>query len=1497
VQYKPKTLLRGNYDVYINYVSGGNRASNVPVEVHHNNQYETVTVDQKVNGFQWVLIGTYYFTADGAEYVRIKNAGTTTANDGWVMADAVRFSRNTTAPEPEPGVNVNLNTLTVTPGALSPLFSAAVAGYTVQVGNSISSIGITATTSSPAEVTLAVNGTPTVTGSTYAAALELGLNEIVVTVTANDNSAQNSYTLLVNRALQASGDNTLNSLAISRGTLAPGFHPETTNYSIQAGYTTETITIIPTVSSEVYQALTVNGVPALSGSASTVSLALGVNNIPVTVTAEDGSPRTYSLHVARAEAVSTDADLSALFISAGAMSFDPAVTVYDVAVKSIVSTLEITPRASSTVYRNLTVNAAAVASDSSYTVNLAAGINEIPIVVTAEDNTTQRTYLLRITRALPAGETVGNTGLINPLLAPRISQAVMLYVGNGEGYVNNIRSFIDPELRLAKPFTAGAEVYVPLAYTVEGFGAATDLSGDGSILRVDYAGRAIVFAKDSNVIDVNGQPVILPAPIASKDDWLYASAETVAAVFEKELFQDDTGLVIFSDVPNLFQLPGDLALVREITDGFQYEWGNVRIYPGGFVTGMVIHPVEEDLMYVRTDVGGAYRWNSSSGQWVPLMDKFGLNELNLVGVDGIALSRTDSNVVYVAAGMYGNKSTEPHDVLKSTDRGQTWQRTNLNKRFYGNSTGTAGDQRLDGERIAVDPFNSSVVYVGTRYNGLWYTTDGAETWSKVTAVPNGTEPSGITNVEFDYSAGQTIEGRAKVIYIGVEGQGVYKSADGGSTWSATVSNLTAGPVYPRRMSVSSDGTLYVTSISSNNRLHAVVSPVTAPTNGVFKYDGAAWTNITPPASQGAPFGQVAVKPDDPDYLLAAEGYYQTVKIYASRDAGLTWSLKGDSYGASAQLLFNPHNPEEVYNLHGAGIHRTVNITTESINWIEAGNGIEELCALKMISLPNGRLIMGTLDRGGFVSTDRTIPAERLTSPLSSENTALDFCEEDPNFVFRLASSTAGATPRAAFSTDGGATWRELTYPYGIGGNVAVSSHKQANGFPLVVIWTNTHTPKLSRDFGQTWEDTLFAGVPAPVYTGTIFNSRRYGLDADRVAGDIFYLYDTVGGKFYTSTNGKSWSLEKTARLPSGSSNDIAGVRAAPYMAGEVWASNNKKGLYRSSDYGKTFTKLANVQEALMFAFGKNKPGRSNPAVYVYGRINNANGVFRSDDMGETWVRISHDAYQMANDPKSIAGDRNLYGQVYLGTGGRGVFYGKPVHTDDVPPKLTLEQTSSSSVPDAYYAVRNAEYLISGTVSEDGGLMINGTPYGEIQKGYFSRQITLLPGLNQITVAAVDGAGNTSDPAELAVRYDPTYAGISVLTAGGFTNQTPYQLRGRVNTTGTVRINGEQVPLQANLEFQAELPLTEGENTFAISFVSDMGEAAQPVAYGIVLDRLAPVLEVDEVPAASSTSYYLLTGMLSEDASLLKNGIRQTVDVDRSFETASVPAAGNQPVPD
>ncbi|OBZ15001.1 hypothetical protein A8L34_14065 [Bacillus sp. FJAT-27264] len=301
-----------------------------------------------------------------------------------------------------------LDQLSLSTSALTPAFDAGVAQYSVAVDHAVDSIDITAkATDVKAELT--AQGQPYANGTAQSFQLAVGKNDIPFTVTARNGSSK-TYTVTVTRAAaeEASGSTDLNDLVLSSGTLNPAFAPGTTDYTSQVGNEVEGITVTASVYDS-SASLTVNGTPVTSGEASgTINLMVGSNNIPVVVTAEDGTSKTYTVHVIRSaeEEAHNNADLSALALSSGSLNplFAPEVTQYTSQVDNQVSGITVTASVydSSSVF---TVNGTQVPSgQASGTMNLRVGSNEILVVVTSPSGAS-KTYTVNVVRAEAATTT------------------------------------------------------------------------------------------------------------------------------------------------------------------------------------------------------------------------------------------------------------------------------------------------------------------------------------------------------------------------------------------------------------------------------------------------------------------------------------------------------------------------------------------------------------------------------------------------------------------------------------------------------------------------------------------------------------------------------------------------------------------------------------------------------------------------------------------------------------------------------------------------------------------------------------------------------------------------------------------------------------------------------------------------------------------------------------------------------------------------------------
>jgi xyloglucan-specific exo-beta-1,4-glucanase len=310
---------------------------------------------------------------------------------------------------------------------------------------------------------------------------------------------------------------------------------------------------------------------------------------------------------------------------------------------------------------------------------------------------------------------------------------------------------------------------------------------------------------------------------------------------------------------------------------------------------------------------------------------------------------------------------------------------------------------------------------------------------------------------------------------------------------------------------------------------------------------------------------------------------------------------------------------------------------------------------------------------GFRHSSLTEPPEQTYENNSfGDTTGIDFCEADPNIVVRVGSAPGAggredSQVRAAYSADNGRTWGSFAeVPVGaVNGKIAVSATLQPNGQPILV-WAPQGDvyPHRSLDGGEHWLPVK--GAPNHTTEQLWFSSQA--IASDRVDGSTFYLYKhqekAPTGEFYRSRDGGETWVRTVSDLPN---YYLHTVKAAPGMAGEVWFTTPGERLYRSSDYGSTFTPLAQVEKVVNFAFGKPAPRYQHPTVFVSGTIQGVEGFFRSDNATSlygaaseaTWVKISTQQ-QALGTVNYVEGDQLNFGRVYVGTGGRGILYGEPV---------------------------------------------------------------------------------------------------------------------------------------------------------------------------------------------------------------------------------------------
>ena len=218
-----------------------------------------------------------------------------------------------------------------------------------------------------------------------------------------------------------------------------------------------------------------------------------------------------------------------------------------------------------------------------------------------------------------------------------------------------------------------------------------------------------------------------------------------------------------------------------------FQWKNVNTQGMGYVTGLVVQPESPFDVYIRTDVGGAYRFDRPSSSWIPILD--GIITQGGIGTESVAIDPNTPGRAYVVIprvnSIVNNEYQYSGEVMVSEDRGVTWRATGLaQSNVY---IGPNDDYRVEsGERLAVDPNNSNVLYFASRQNGLWQglrQSNAQYTWAPVsgglppwTTSPSA-DPAGYTFVLYDSRT--TVNGVSQTVYAGVHGSAVWRSADGG----------------------------------------------------------------------------------------------------------------------------------------------------------------------------------------------------------------------------------------------------------------------------------------------------------------------------------------------------------------------------------------------------------------------------------------------------------------------------------------------------------------------------------------------------------------------------------------------------------------------------------------------------------------------------------------------------------------------------------------------
>ncbi|WP_372014858.1 WD40/YVTN/BNR-like repeat-containing protein [Pseudoxanthomonas sp. 10H] len=706
-----------------------------------------------------------------------------------------------------------------------------------------------------------------------------------------------------------------------------------------------------------------------------------------------------------------------------------------------------------------------------------------------------------------------------------------------------------------------------------------------------------------------------------------------------------------------------------------YRWQNVAIGGGGFVTGLSFHPAERGLAYARTDVGGAYRWDAPARRWIPLTDWIGHDDANLTGIESLALDPSDPQRVYLAAGTYTHERAGNGAILRSSDRGATFQRSDLPFKLGGNELA-----RGNGERLAVDPNDGRVLFLGSRAHGLWRSGDHGARWTRVDAFPalataesatasNWRKQSiGIVFVTFDPASG-TPGAPTPVVYAGVSSRegGLFRSSDAGRTWQAVPGQPTG--LRPNHMVRDARGDFLLSYGDEPG-------PDRMNDGAVWRYAPASgtWTEITPaPQStdlegDGFGWGAVAVDASNPDVIVATTfaRWAPRDEVYRSTDGGRSWTPVFASsefdHSASpwtaqakphwmADIEIDPHNPGRVLFVTGYGVWASRDMTAldrgGTVHWIFDDAGLDETVPLDLLSPPQGApLVSGLGDIDGFRHDDLQRTTTQFARPPRYSNTeSLDYAGRNPLLLVRAGHlhDPDPAVVRAAWSEDGGSSWTAFVRePPATEGEGRASIAVSADGSR--VIWQARGAPHwITDNRGGRWQKVR--GLP----TGAV-------VAADRVEPSLWYGFEPATGRLFVSGDGGVQFNAIDTGVGEVGDWFRGELLPAPHRSGLAYFAASWKGLMRWGD-GR-LVRLPGVENAVAAGLGAARPGSDTPTLFVFGQVAGEFGLYRSENEGRDWTRID-DARHRFGSVRMLTGDARVFGRVYLATGGRGIIYGEP----------------------------------------------------------------------------------------------------------------------------------------------------------------------------------------------------------------------------------------------
>jgi len=657
------------------------------------------------------------------------------------------------------------------------------------------------------------------------------------------------------------------------------------------------------------------------------------------------------------------------------------------------------------------------------------------------------------------------------------------------------------------------------------------------------------------------------------------------------------------------------------------QWRSIGPYRGGrstAVTGVASQPM---VFYYGATGGGVWKTTDGGINWESVSDGsvFGTGS-----VGAIALSDSDPNTIYVGMGESAIRGNVSHGdgVYKSTDAGKTWKRIGLE------------DSRQI-SRIRVHPKNPDIVYVAAQghvwgpneQRGIFRSKDGGKTWEKILYR---SDKAGACDLALD-------PGNPNVLYAGLwevyrkpwtlesggPGSGIFKSTDGGDTWT----EITRNQGLPH-------GTIGIVGIAvspvNSDRVWAIIE---AEDGGVFRSDngGRTWSKINEERrlrQRAWYYTRIYADTKSADTV-----YVLNTGFYKSNDGGRTYTPISVPHGDNHDLWIAPDDPNRMINSNDGGANVSYN---GGRSWTEQD---QPTAQFYRVALDNDfpYHIYGAQQDNSTVriasrNTEGGIGTSDWFDVGGGESGWIAPSPKDSQIVF--AGSYDGLTTRYDHHTG---QLRDINpYPNNpMGSGAEGAKYRFQWNFPLLfsphdqnTLYAAANVLFKSTNEGQSWDiispdltrndkskqgssggpitkdntsieyyDTIFTVMESPAQAGTIWTG----------ADDGVVSLTRDGGKNWSNVTPPASIMPEWIQINSieASPNDAA----TAYVAATMYKfDDNRPYLYKTNDYGKTWKKITNgIPETTFTRVIREDPNKRG-LLYA----GTETGIYISFDDGDHW---------------------------------------------------------------------------------------------------------------------------------------------------------------------------------------------------------------------------------------------------------------------------------------